>query len=390
MPEKPAVEDKVSNNNKNKRASDDESRPRSAKKRRMKTVRRVTWRVVLCVLTALALVLVTVLCVGWEFFRGPSRTVGDLLTVTLLETSAMKFVPRIYYSKAEVQEIVDRNSVGEMVEDVNTELINIGTPEIPQTTPAPAEVQVVTAPTPTPIPVPESTREPVIDEDGLQIYEVKGSTYHGYMTVVQDPSRVSVGICNDGFSSNPGKRLNEIAERYNAVAAINAGGFEDTHGAGNGGQPLGMVVSQGQLYHGTGYYSTVIGFNKDNILVFGDWSTREAYDQGIRDAVAFGPVLVSNGEPVAKKGSGSGLNPRTGIGQRADGAVLMLIIEGRNASSLGGTFSDMIELFMDFGAVNAANLDGGSSSMLYYKGDYVSNGVVLTGSRRLPTAFIVN
>ena len=89
------------------------------------------------------------------------------------------------------------------------------------------------------------------------------------------------------------------------------------------------------------------------------------------------------------KGISSGLNPRSAIGQRADGAVLLLIIEGRQANSLGATYADLIKVMLDFEAVNAANLDGGSSSMLYYKGEYLTNGVVLTGSRRLPTAFIV-
>ena len=44
---------------------------------------------------------------------------------------------------------------------------------------------------------------------------------------------------------------------------------------------------------------------------------------------------------------------------------------------------------MEYGAVNAINMDGGSSSLLYYRGNYVNQGVVLTGSRDMPTAFIV-
>ena len=49
----------------------------------------------------------------------------------------------------------------------------------------------------------------------------------------------------------------------------------------------------------------------------------------------------------------------------------------------------MINVLMEYEAFNAANLDGGSSSMLYYRGEYLNNGVVLTGSREMPTAFIV-
>ena len=105
--------------------------------------------------------------------------------------------------------------------------------------------------------------------------------------------------------------------------------------------------------------------------------------------MTFGPRLIVNGEPANVKGQSSGLNPRTAIGQRADGAVLLLVIDGRQASSLGATYADMINVLLEFDAVNAANLDGGSSSMMYYNGEYLNKGVMLTGSRKLPTAFIV-
>ena len=112
-------------------------------------------------------------------------------------------------------------------------------------------------------------------------------------------------------------------------------------------------------------------------------------DDDLRDAVTFGPALVINGEACEVSGISSGLNPRTAIGQRRDGAVLLLVIDGRQASSLGATYADMINVLMEYEAFNAANLDGGSSSMLWYNGEYINKGVILTGSRELPTAFIV-
>ena len=115
-------------------------------------------------------------------------------------------------------------------------------------------------------------------------------------------------------------------------------------------------------------------------------SGQHALDRGIRDALSFGPVLVMNGRASTVKGSGSGLNPRTAIGQRSDGAVLLLVIDGRQPSSLGATYADLIDIMMDFGAVNAANLDGGNSSGMYYKGSIINRGLL---SRGLPTCFIV-
>ena len=376
---------------KKKSAASRAQQARRAKLRRKRRIRRNIWRSALSVMTLIVLALVAVLAAGYVGFRGPSQTMGDLLTVSMLETSALQFVPRIYYSKAKVQEIVDRNSIGEMKEETNTSLIVIAppTPE-PTATPDPA-LQPEITPEPTAA-APSSTLQPIKDEDGIQIYELWGGTYHGYMTVVQDPSRVSVGTCRDNYNSSAGLELYQIAQRYDAVAAINGGAFADTNGGGNGGQPTGLVVSQGELKHKaetSSSHNLVIGFNQDDILVFGKWSTEEAYNKKIRDAVAFGPALVLNGEAVEAKGISSGLNPRSAIGQRADGAVLLLVIEGRQANSLGATYADLIKVMLDFDAVNAANLDGGSSSMLYYQGEYITNGVVLTGSRKLPTAFIV-
>ena len=89
-------------------------------------------------------------------------------------------------------------------------------------------------------------------------------------------------------------------------------------------------------------------------------TAQAALDRGVRDAVSFGPVLVVNGEAVEVNGSGSGLNPRTAIGQREDGSILLVVIDGRQVNSLGASYSDVIELMLEYGAVNAANLDGGS------------------------------
>ena len=123
----------------------------------------------------------------------------------------------------------------------------------------------------------------------------------------------------------------------------------------------------------------------------------------IRDAVVFQEEssdknnhfvkLVVNGEPRQMNGSGSGANPRTVIGQREDGAVLLLVTDGRGASGhLGATASDLIDVMMEYGAINAANLDGGSSSSMYYNNQYEMTSVTLyysNSSWKLPTAFVV-
>ena len=360
-------------------------KPRSSRRRR--NARRVAWRVTLSVLTAIVLVLVGALCAGYAAFKGPSQTVGDLLTVSMLETSALKFVPRIYYSQAEVDAIVARNSVAEDDSETDTSLITIVKPT-PVPTEVPPEAQVAVEPTPSPTPAPENL---ISSEDGIEVYEVKGGTYRGYMMVVLDPARVTVGTCRDTFTREKGLQLKDIAARYDAVAAINGGGFQDHGGVGNGGTPIGVVISEGEIKHtgSGGNYNVTVGFNRDNIMIICKSDEGEAKKKGLRDAITFGPALVVNGEAAEVTGTSSGLNPRTAIGQRADGAVLMLVIDGRQASSLGATYSDLISVMLSYGAINAVNMDGGSSSLMYYKGEYLNSGVSLTGSRNMPTAFIV-
>ena len=93
------------------------------------TPKRIAWRVGLSVLTLIAVVLVGALGAGLVAFKGPSKSLGDLLTVTMLETSALKFIPRIYYSQAEVDEIIARNEVTEADEDTDTSMIVIASPD---------------------------------------------------------------------------------------------------------------------------------------------------------------------------------------------------------------------------------------------------------------------
>ncbi len=334
---------------------------------RRKLIRSYILRTLLCIFTVVIVALAGVLGVLYVVFRGPSQTACDLTVNTMLETSALKFVPRIYFSEAEVQQIIARNAVIEPEEDVDTSLVEIKKPE--------------------------STADGE-EETDIEIVVVKGATYKGWMMIVKDPSRVCLGVSRkEGFEEDiAGKRLHEIVESYDAVAGINAGGFSDSGGMGNGGMPTGIVITEGNLMKKGNVNSsrnTVIGFDENDRLLVGKYTTEKALELNMRDACTFGPALVVNGEPAVIEGASSGLNPRTAIGQRADGAVLMLVIDGRQVNSMGASMADLIEVMLNFGAVNAANLDGGSSSNLYYNGEYVNDGVALTGSRKIPTSFIV-
>ena len=96
-------------------------------------------------------------------------------------------------------------------------------------------------------------------------------------------------------------------------------------------------------------------------------SQSQAEELNIRDGCCFGPVLIMNGEVNMEAYAVSGWNPRTAIGQRADGAVIFVCIDGRQASSVGGQYADVIDIMLEYGAVNACNMDGGSSTVMMYR-----------------------
>ena len=350
-------------------------KPSSRKRRKKKhNVRRIVGRALLFFFTVVIVLVGGLYAILGVVFNGPSQTMSDRLTLTLLETSAGKFVPYLYYSREQVAAIQERNKVVELEQATDTSLISIAAANRSRSREDVGPVGVLEE-----------------DPNDVTVDELKGSTYHGWMMIVQDPSRVFVGVCNDYFTEDkPGLRIAELAQKYDGIAAINGGAFSDHNGTGNGGMPSGVTITEGRMTNARGGSDNVtVGFDQNDVLIVGRMTRDEAEQMGLRDAVTFGPVLIVNGESAQISGVSSGLNPRTAIGQRADGAVLMLVIDGRQASSLGATYADMINVLLEYGAVNAANLDGGSSSMLWYNGDYLNKGVILTGSRKLPTAFIV-
>ena len=307
----------------------------------------------------LALLVAFLLAAGWMICKGPSPAARDILVNTVLETSAAQFVARIYFSPAEIEAILARNTVQEGEEATDNTL----------------EFE------------PKDQDVPL---DTIELHDVNGGSFKGKMMVVYDPSRVKVA-CLPGFApEGEGLRLAELVEQENAVAGVNGGGLADEGGVGSGGMPLGIVIKNGKLLLGslTGSYS-IIGFDQENHLVVGKMTGQQAVDKGLRDAISFGPAFIINGKAAEISGTGGGLNPRTVVGQRADGAVLLLVIDGRQPQSLGATYQDCIRVMQEWGAVNAANLDGGSSTQMIYNGETVNVCASLYGPRKLPTAIVV-
>lgn len=344
------------------------------KKRWLPGLLKVLGRSLLVLLETVVLLVIVLYGVMYVLAKGPSPTARDLFVMSVRETSAVGFLADIFFTPEQIAAIEAKEEEEEYIE-TDTSLIVI-----------PAE------------PNGEKTETgPVADEwglvdedgDGIILDKISGEGYSGYMMVVLDPSRVIMGCRPEHFGIR-GTTVAGMAEHFGAVAAINASGFVDLNGEGRGETPDAMVVYEGQVYYSeSGLQGGFVGFDSNHIMHVGKLYPNAIRERDIQYGVAFGPVLVANGEITQQAKWNSGINPRTAIGQRSDGAVLMLVIDGRQLVSLGATHTDLAEIMVDYGAVNACNLDGGSSSLMWYKGEYINNCASVIGIRPVPTTFLV-
>ena len=226
----------------------------------------------------------------------------------------------------------------------------------------------------------------------IEIVPVYGTTYEGYMMLVHNPEDISVAVNPYLGTGNAAPSLDEYVSKYNALAGINGGGFQDDGGHGNGSIPQGIVIHEGKLVYGNpNTYLGIVGITKDGKLFCANATGNECLEWGMQEAVTFGPVFINNYQVVFKEGTDNlgMLNPRTAIGQRSDGTFMLLVIDGRGPTSFGALYEDVVKIFQANDAVNAANLDGGNSSAMIYDGSYVNTPVSMYGSRNLPTVFLV-
>ena len=308
----------------------------------------VLFTVVILAFAALVLVMNLV-------FNGPSPAARELLTMSLIEASATKWVPALFIGEEAVAEI--RTSVKA---------------DLPQDVSVPSKVVIQKGNALT-----SSSDEWANYPDGIRIESYSGSTYNAHIMIVRDPSTVYMGTSTEKFSTAiPGKRITEMMEANpDAVAAVNAGAFFDdgTAGSAVGSYPLGLVMSNGNCVWTSGKQPGLegfAGFTDEDILVVSkkNLSKAEAEELKIRDGCCFGPVLLMDGEVnMEAYNNKSGLNPRTAIGQRADGAVVFVCIDGRQPSSMGAEYSDIIDIMVEYDVMNACNMDGGSSSVMMYR-----------------------
>lgn len=231
------------------------------------------------------------------------------------------------------------------------------------------------------------------EDTTLKMRRIESTRYVGYVLEIPDPRRVKVATAKN--IQEKGETVSNIAKDNDAVAAINAGGFHDPNGTGTGRLPYGFIMQDGNYVIGkdVGPDEAVdfVGFTKQGNLIAGTYTKTELADMDAAEGIAFGPPLIVDGQKMITDGDGGwGIGPRTAIGQKKDGTVIFLVIDGRQPGySTGATLRDVQDVLYEEGCYIAANLDGGSSTTLYYNGKVVNKPADLLGERMIPTAFIV-
>lgn len=293
-------------------------------------------------------------------YYGPFKTIREELVNTAMTTLSHQYIATWFLSDAEINRIMVKNKIQDEDKKSDVEAVTVFDSHVEK------------------------------KESQVEFINISNDKVKGYILLVKNPSMVRVASTNK--IGGQGMKLLDIVKQENAIGGINAGGFADEGGHGTGGIPIGLLMQDGKVIYGNeAERYSIIGFNEDSVLVLGKYTIEEAKEKRIRDAVSFGPYLVVNGEPLIKGDSngGWGLAPRTAIGQRKDGTVIMLVIDGRQLDSVGASLKDVQDIMLKYGAYNAANLDGGSSTTMVYENTIINSPSSIHGPRFLPSAFII-
>lgn len=195
------------------------------------------------------------------------------------------------------------------------------------------------------------------------------------------PSLLKTVLAGDSFGRNISEKTSEMAERSNAILAING----DYYGS----RERGYVVRNGVLYRSS------VNPGAEALAIMADGSFRIAGEDtisaqalaadGAVHVFSFGPALLIDGEITVttrdEVGKAMADNPRTAIGIYEPGHYVLLVSDGRTAQSEGLTLYELAGFMQRLGVSTAYNLDGGGSSTMVFMGEVINNPT--TNGRRI-------
>jgi len=293
-------------------------------------------------------------------FYSPFPYFREQFISTAMTTRRHQFLARFFYSQEDILKVSHKNMVLE-VEDVT-----------------------------------DLNRIQIVSHSKRSLYHKKkiyGNGYSGYLVEIYDPTRVHLVVSSK--LGEEGETGLDIAQREKCKIVMNSVGFYDPDWVSNGGVAHGTVIRNGTViseYGTSNVGGGFVGFTNEGKLFLGDVSVDEVLENKVVDAIQFGPFLMINGKASKVIGNGGfGIAPRTVIGQKRDGTVLFLVVNGRIPSSLGASIKDLIVVMRKNGAYNAVNMDGGSSSSLVIDRKIINKpvGGGKNGLRKLPAFWCV-
>lgn len=309
--------------------------------------------------TILFIILDILAICGFIMMYGPWDEVRNFYVNTAMKTKDHKYLAKVFYTDETIDNIMNNNYFVEIEEAVELDDIVINTaPKSSYDNEYDEEIL---------------TRDPGNEE--YKVINIKVGISKGYLIAIYNPKKVSLIRAKQFNIGGYGEQVTTMCKRYNGLVCINGGGFKD-EGTGSD-IPLGYVIDNEEIIWPLKDHDTqrgnLIGFNNEGkLLLLANSTGNEALEQGMINGLEFGPFLIVNGKPLEIVGDPWGRSPRVAIAQRKDGVILFLVIDGENYID-GASLSDMIEVLQQYGAYNAANLDGGHSSSLSINGRLHNN-----------------
>ena len=242
-----------------------------------------------------------------------------------------------------------------------------------------------------------------------------------------DPAIITRIVVSDDTTDNR-ETTSSFARDLGACVAVNGGYFTmNRTPAGH----VGLLLADGVLWEPATrsvmrdtlrfeIARAAIGFTADDEIEFTWATTRDStiyawadpppnrpgqpsepldYERGhawqVRDAIGAGPALVMGGrmrvtsdEEVFFGTSIPRVHPRTAAGRTTDGALILMVVDGRQPESRGVSLEELATLMLEVGAVEAINLDGGGSSTLVVNGVLVNRPQGRTDEREVMSALV--
>ncbi|MCQ2420022.1 MAG: phosphodiester glycosidase family protein [Clostridia bacterium] len=231
-------------------------------------------------------------------------------------------------------------------------------------------------------------------KNGVLLIRVAGSDWRGVLGIGKNPALLNIEVADT--LGVYGQSVGEIAENHAGILAMNASAFRDEDergnlGSGNGGILAGYARSNGIDYgmHMTSYGDKRLELHENNLMYIRN--VGDPVSDDCTDCCEFAPAMVVDSQQIVDYGY-SGTHPRACIGQSDRLEILMLVIEGRQTQSLGTDVNTCTEIMMRHRCMQAMNLDGGSSAMLWFDGkDCISSSskpLRDLGGRPLPNAWV--